>query len=169
MKQFLLLLLSLLTLNTFSQSLVENKVDEFTKTKILKTSWEPLTRKQNFYLFTSARSLNGDILLDFKVNLRRIFAIREEGSIYLKLSNDSIVVLKSTNTKISCKGCASVGLTTEYMEGVETSATIAPDVLELLIKNPVVKVRFNTTIGYIEEDIKEKAGYFVMNQLKLVQ
>lgn len=168
MKRLLFCLL-ILPVVCVSQELTINKTDEFTKAKILRTSWEPLTRKQAFYCFVQAGKLDNDHLLAFKINLRRVFSIHEGDAIFLKLANDSIVTLRSTKSKISCRGCAEVGLTTAYMDGIELSIPIAPDTYELLTSSPLVKIRINTTGGYIEEEIKEKAGQLIIKELKLVQ
>lgn len=167
--KWLLILAFLFPVACLSQELIINKTDEFTKAKIVRTSWEPLTRKQSFYCFVQAGKLNNDHVLAFKINLRRVFSIHEGDAIFLKLANDTIVTLRSTKSKISCRGCAEVGLTTAYMDGIELSIPIAPDIYELLTQSPLVKIRINTTGGYIEEEIKEKAGQVIINELKLVQ
>lgn len=167
--KWLLIFAFLLPVACISQELIIDKTDEFTKTKILRTSWEPLTRKQSFYCFVQASKLNNDHIIAFKINLRRVFSIHEGDAIFLKLANDSIVTLRSTKSRISCRGCAEVGLTTAYMDGIELSIPISPDTYEILTSSPVTKIRINTSGGYIEEEIKEKAGQMILKELKLVK
>lgn len=169
MKVLLILLLAL-PLASYSQELIENKVDEFTKHKVLRTSWEPLTRTQKLYSFIQISKVNESSYLRIKYTIpNTIFSIREGDKIMLKLANDSIVSLLYPKSQVSCKGCGVVGISMSNHDGVEVSIPLDKDVVDILIKQRISKIRVYTTKGYAEEDVKEKLSENLINELKLVQ
>lgn len=164
------LLLFLLPQIGISQELIENKTDEFTKSKILRTSWEPLTRTQTLYSFTQVAKINDNIYLRLKYTIPHIvFSIREDDHVMLKLANDSIIKLPYPKSQVSCRGCGVNGLSMSNHDGVDISFLIDPDLAKLLSQNLIVKIRVYTTKGYTEEDVKEKLANNLIKELKLIE
>ena len=157
---------------TFGQKLEENKVDEFTKSFVKRTSWEtisPFNMSNRFYAFTSFRKINNIYLLDFKMTLRNdaVFSINKGDNIMFKTS-DSVIIMSNSNYKISCKGCGVKGFTGSGLEGIEVVYEISESDVKYLISNKIKKIRVYTSDGYVEEDIKEKYAEMFIRQLKLV-
>lgn len=161
---------SLFSLCVFSQKLEENKVDEFTKKSIKRTSWEKL-----MYSTTTlhARISKVDSLVFFEFKFmdpwKKIFSVKEGSELMFKLDNDEILTLKTIGDTYSSVGAGAIGLNGSGTYGVNLICDLNPKNIEMLSNHKIVKVRFNTSSGYLEYDIKEKYQDVVMKELKLIQ
>jgi hypothetical protein len=54
---------------SFGQTIEENQIDEFTKNKVIRTSWEPLSKSGNIYAHARASKINESLYVDFKIML----------------------------------------------------------------------------------------------------
>jgi hypothetical protein len=156
--------------NIHSQTIKENQVDEFTKNKVIRTSWEFIS-KSKIYAHVRASKINGDQTLDFRFMLPggdHVFAIPTGDAIMFKLENDSIITLKNTEHKISCSGCGAVNIIGSQAEGVEIFSILSQADIEQLSKYKIKKIRLYTTDGYREAEIADKFQDIIKKELLII-
>jgi predicted nucleotidyltransferase len=168
MKNTLLALTFIFTSMYAGAQLAENKVDEFTKKSVKRTTWEKFIYSMKGTAFTRVSRIDSTILLNFKFSNTDVISIREGAKFMLKTSTDSIVTLNALDYTISCKGCGAINYVGSAAEGVEVTYPISIEQVNYLASNPVTKLRFYTTDGYLEFEIKEKFAKSLQDQLKLI-
>lgn len=155
---------------SYGQSLAENKIDEFTKNKVIRTSWEPFCRNPKLLSYISTSRINNDIFLSLKfMGNTGIFSVNEGNEMMLKLSNDSIISLRALKYAISCRGCGSVTIVGTDLQGVNVDYKINEKQFSDLLANKVIKIRIYTADGYFESDIKEKFAQTFIKELELIK
>jgi hypothetical protein len=151
-----------------AQKLSENSVDEFTKKQIKRTTWEKFIYSMKGSAFIRASKIDSTILLDFKFSNTDVISIREGSHFMLKTDSDSIITLNSLEYAISCKGCGAINYVGSAAEGIEVRYPISTQQANYLIHHPATKLRFYTTDGYLEFEIKEKFASALQQQLMLI-
>lgn len=168
----MLWLVLLITVNNISaQTLKENKVDEFTKNTVKRTSWEPISKTGKIYAHVRASKINDNTYLDIRTLFPavEVFAIKEGEAVMIKLNTDSIITLTIPKGLVSCKGCGSVNIIGSDGYGVELNLELNKEQIESLAKNKVTKIRIYTTDGFVESAIKEKFQETINRVLKLIK
>lgn len=168
----LILVLSLVSLCVFSQKLEENKVDEFTKHSVKRTSWEHLVQnmKMNANVRVSKIDANS-LFFEFKYfgSTVSIFSVKKGNNIMLKLDNDSIVTLQTIDDQISEKGAGAIGFGGSGAYGISLTCSVDKKSFEILSNHKVVKFRFYTNDGYIEEEVGPKKQDLISKEFQLVK
>lgn len=153
-----------------SQTITENNIDEFTKNKVVRTTWEPICKSKNIYAHVRGSKINDIYTLDIKImNGGSVFAIKNGPNIMFKSISDSVIVLDVPKYEISCRGCGAINIIGSDGQGVALYIPIEKEVVEYLIKNPVKKMRIYTTDGYVESDLKEKFQETLSNIFRLIK
>lgn len=176
MKRLLYLqLIVFLSINCFGQKLAENKVDEFTKASVKRTSWELLTKK-GIYSNVRLSYIDDRRYLDIKFMQSgyigfggSIFSIRDGENISFKMSNDSIINLSVPKYEIACSGCGAVGLIGLQAYGIGINIPLNDSIIAVLSSTPVVKIRIYTTDGYIEADVPAKNQDLLKKEFALLK
>lgn len=166
-----LLMLSLFPCVCFGQKIAENKVDDFTHHKVVRTSWEPLVRKFGGHtiIMTRISQIDENKFLDVRI-MRDTgpFAIKEKGELMLKTEMDSIITLLLLKTELSCTGCGAVGATGSGLAGMNISFPLTDSEAKYLTVHPTRKIRIYFFDGYWEEEVKEKSATMLINELHLI-
>ncbi len=153
----------------FGQKLEENKVDEFTKAFVKRTSWETINFSNNFLAYSRISKIDNIYYLDVKVTLSdAVFSIEKDDKLMIKTVTDSIITIFNLKYQISCTGCGAKGLIGSGLEGIEVSYPIPSEMVLYLLTNKIKALRLYTTDGYVEHDIKDKNAQTFIKQLKLV-
>ncbi len=171
MKKILFIILILIALNGFSQTLIENSIDEFTKASIKRTSWETVMggMSQTYYLRIS--KIDSSYFLELKIMMNNtVFAINKDANLMLKLNNDSLITLKNSDYQITTigegaigyMGSAGLGLHAIYL-GLNKST------ISVLTAAVLSKVRIYFTDGYKDFERKEKKASLIKNALLLLK
>lgn len=169
-KKLLLLAAWVLPLCATAQKLVEDKVDDFTKAKVKRTSWETICKKGGFWTYSKCSKIDSSRYLKFKImSDRKVYVIEEGNELLLKIGTDSIITLKCLKRAISCRGCGAIGLVGSAAEGIEVDFFIPPDSYDFLIKNKINKMRLYTNGGFIEAEMKEDWAKLFIKQLELIK
>ncbi|MDJ1505206.1 hypothetical protein [Xanthocytophaga agilis] len=154
----------------FSQTLEENKVDEFTNNKVKRTSWEALNMTMKFTTYFRISRINDQDYFDLKMMKGAgVFSIDKDQEIMFKLSNGEFVKLPNLRYTVTCTGCGAKGLAGSTGQGIEVSYPINKEQFEQLKNNIVVRDRIYTTDGYVEDDTKEKNAKKISEALKLIE
>lgn len=172
MKCFCLLIISALcsTQTLFAQKLKENKVDEFTKNSVKRTSWETLTTNMQFTAQYRLSQINKDKLFDFKIiQGGKVLGMKKGEEMMLKLENGEIVTLTSLESATSCVGCGSTNIVGSAAQGISVTYSLSDEAYSKLTGNKVDKVRIYTTDGYLEKEVKDKAANTLQTTLSLIQ
>jgi len=159
----------LLPIAVRAQKIEENKIDEFTKHHILRTSWEFLSHAGGFYTHVRISNIEKTYYLDFKwIHDGEVDAIPEGSKMMLKMDNDSIVTLTTLQSAVSCRGCGAVGFAGSTGYGYELTFVIDEKALDELDRSTIKKIRIYTPDGYVEHEIKGKNSSLVVNELALI-
>ena len=159
------------SLQSFSQTLKENKIDEFTKDTIKRTSWKSLRENMFETYYFRISKINNSYYFGLKIMLNNtVFSIDKENELAFKLENDSIITLNNLQYKItsygdgaiSPAGSASLGIHVEY-------AGLNKILIDTLKKHKVVKIRIYFIDKYKEVDINDKHAQFIINALNLIK
>lgn len=173
MKKLLLaVFFTLSLLKGFSQTLEENKIDEFTKASVKRTSYEPLIQNGKWYLFFRVSKINGTEYLDMKMiyyKNNKYQIIRQGMQVMVLLQDDSVINLSNIETATSCRGCGARGLSGSGALGIAVNYLVHPDDHRALKSLPIKKIRIYTTDGYIEDEIKDKRSDLLIQLLSLVE
>lgn len=170
MRYILVTIFIINSLSSYCQKVTENKIDEFTKHAVKRTSWETVMEKWTKTIYTRVSKIDSTEWLDVKIMLGgKVFAMGEGETLMIKLSNDSIVSLKSTEHKVSCKGCGAKGFAGSAAYGIEVNYVIEKEIHDILKKNTMVKIRIYTTDGYVEEEVSDKKNATIQALLKLIE
>jgi len=172
MKKTVLLITTMLTiisLQSFAQKLEENKVDDFTNKSVKRTSWETLYTTFTANAYFRISNIDNTKYFDFKYQNGTVFSIDNGQELMFKLNNGDIVKVVNLNYTLTCTGCGAKGFTGSGAQGIEVSYPISDEQLKELKANKIVKVRFYTNDGYVENDIKDKAAEKIEQSLSLVE
>ena len=159
---------------SFAQKIEDNKTDDFTKSKIIRTSWEWLSKAGMFkgtFCHVRVSYVSGTYFLEFKTMeaLPVVESISKDADVMIKLENDSVVTMNNLEFTLSCAGCGAVGLNGAYAEGLQFSTIIDKDDFDDLIKYKIKKYRIYLSDGYIEMDIDPKRSDIIAKEIKLIQ
>lgn len=172
MKFILSLLFLLVPVSTFAQTLVKNEVDEFTSLRIMETSWEFLLPPMSQNVHFRTKKIENNYYFDLKWMDRTgtaVYSIDKADELMFKLENGTIVKLPCIEYVISCIGCGATGFAGSEGMGINPMYHIDNKSYELLKGNTIVKMRFYTTDGYLERDIKQKYSDKINSSLTLLQ
>lgn len=167
-------MISILFLNNFySQKLTENKIDEFTKQSIQKTSWETLfsTTKGTSYFRISKIDNILFVQLKFRLNEgfeTKSFSIEKNQELMFKTKEGEIITLKNLKSTVTCVGCGAISFNASQALGIEVSYQMSEEQFNILKNSFLEKIRIYTDIDYKEFEIKKKNALLFTNSLKLI-
>lgn len=165
-----LFILLLFPFSITAQTLKEDKVDEFTKKSVKRTSWETVCGKGSFYTYAQSSKINDNRFLTFRImSNAKVYVVNEGDELMLKLANDSIVSLKVLKRAISCRGCGSIGIIGSAADGIEVVFDLKEEIYTYLLLNKVAKMRLQTSSGYIEAELKDKHAEMLIRVLELIK
>lgn len=168
--KYLILLVILLPANLTAQKLVENKIDDFTKKSIKRTSWETVCKKGSFWTYARCSKIDSSRYMTFRImSDKKIYVVDEGNELLLKMANDSIISLKSIKRAISCRGCGSIGLIGSAAEGIEVEFYIPESKFFYMLENKIAKMRLQGNGGYIEAEMKSSWADVLIKELELIK
>lgn len=176
MKKIILPIILFVSVYSFGQSLAENKIDEFKKVHIKRTSWETLhSFSKGFVVNYRIEKIDSIVAFNLKMMVgngftpTKVFSISKDSEIIFKLDNEELVSLFSISHEITCTGCGAIGFVGSEAQGINIRYFLDKSSIDKLIKNKVVKIRIYTTDGYYEDNIKEKRAIEFIKSIELVQ
>lgn len=168
----LLILLIFVPCSLIAQKIEVNKVDDFTKNRIIRTSWSTLYNggmSNPLWISIRVSKINGTHWLNVKLmNGNHVQSMQKDARLMLMLANDSIVTLYNSEYEISCYGCGATGFVGSSAQGIEADFVIDEDELSALQTNPIKKVRIYLTDGYSEGQLKDKFHGLLIDDIRLV-
>lgn len=163
------LVLIFTTCSLFAQKIAENKTDDFTHLKIVRTTWEPLVKQLGAKMMIHVRVSRIDSNENIGVKIMgNSGAIDKDANLMLKMDNDSIVILKNIDYKLSCTGCGAIGFAGSAGPGFDLTLLLTEEKKKYLLEHKIVKVRVYFTDGYLEDAVKDKYASTLQNELKLI-
>lgn len=167
MKKIILSLVVFISIKSYSQTIAENKIDEFTKDSIKSTSWEKLNNVYNSYL--RFRKINGVYWLNLKMGFATVHSINENAELMLMTNTDSIITLNNEKFQITCTGCGAIGLLGSAAPGFDLDFKMTEAQLLYLKDHGIKKYRIYATDGYIEKVVLEKAQKNILKLAELIK
>ncbi len=150
-KVILLILITLSTFYSFSQcKFKKDEVDEFTKNRIRETKDFMVAGVFSQSYMVQLRQVNDGYFLKLGYSTlgTSSIVIGQGDELMIKLNNDSVITLQSLEIASATHSYSS-GMTATT---IYCNYSITKEQLELLAKNPAVKIRFYTTDGYLEKE-----------------
>jgi hypothetical protein len=135
-----------------------NEVDEFTKNKVVETKSEWLAPNVGY----SLKKINDSKFLRLEINLFTVFSIRDGAKLMFLTDHDEPITMLFPKYEISRVGSASNFYIVEYLE-------LTADLIERFKNEKINKIRFYTTDGYSDRDIKEKRDKKFKELLKCIE
>jgi len=175
MKKLLVLSLVLWPSITFSQKIEENKIDEFTKSNVLRTSWEKLVYSMKGTIFFRVSKIDNNTYLGIKMMLPGrsgrgdIFSISKDAELMLHLKTDEVVRIKNTEYATSGIGEGAKGFAGSSAWGIHANYTLPEDDRSKLADRAIDKIRVYTNDGYVEFEISEKKSTLINPAMALVK
>lgn len=172
MKKITLVLFAIiLSVSSYSQNCKykTNEVDDFTKNKILETKEELLTISGMGFGFSTSYNLkkvNENRYLKLNVSSPNIFTIKAGDEIMFKSNNDKPISLKFSETVILEPQYNSSSRSTIWYGFI--LIPISDENYIRLLQEPISKLRFYTSDGFIDDEIKDKRGKKFKELLKCI-
>lgn len=151
---------------SFSQKIEENKVDDFTKNLVTRTSFEVLSRN-GFNSYCRINKINQSYFLQIRVMNGTVLAVQANSDVMFKMSNDSIISLKVMEGASSCLGCGAIGFLGSASPGIDFKILLTSEEIKQFNSLKIKKVRIYTIDGYIEAEVKEKFSDIITKELNL--
>jgi len=169
MKKTTLLILAFISIinNSYSQKIVENKTDDFTKRKIIRTDWEKIVATSKIYLNMRINKINDSYFLELKFFPHGVSSIDTKDDISFMFENGEIINLHSDTYKISGYGDGSIGIIGSQALGLNVNCYLTQSDLEKFKSNLVKKIRINKSEGYSEDELKSKNSEKFQNMFLL--
>ena len=156
----------LLTTISFSQKISENKIDEFTKSKIVSTEWEKLTLTKYLSYF-NFRQVDDNFYMNIKIVTVSVCSVDKDDSISFLFEDGSVLDLKNSKYAISNYGDGAIGHRASQALGLNLITELSPKDIAELKSKPVKKLRIYTSTGYFEDIVKEKNSQVFSKSLLL--
>jgi hypothetical protein len=135
---------------------VKNTIDEFKGYRVQET--EAVGIIINFTTASSIafQQIDSFYYMKFVRTLGEVLSVDSGAEFLIKLDNDSIITLNNLEYTISESNVVNLGTTNYVNRYIELSYPISESQLKMLLQNIIVKYRFYTNSGYIEDEIKKK-------------
>lgn len=169
MKKILILMLMVIVSVSFAsaQKIIKNKVDKFTKQKVVETSKETLYSVNLLYTgltdrFECAlRKVDGEYILVANILTQDIHKYTEDSGITLLLDNDKAISLRTAYT----------GIGAPFAKGYrfKTIFYLSESDVENLMNHKVVSIRISYLGGYYDKDLSPKKQSIIMKMVSLLE
>lgn len=173
----MIIVLIFLPLTIISQELNKKIVDEFTGNVELSTTWENLFKQgsgmsQNLTVCKFRISkVNDHAFLEIKLIVKggQVFAVDESLPLSIILENGSLLEFNPIEFYIAHQGGGSIGLSGSALWGAHIKyIPIEESQFHQMMENKVTKVRINTDIGFVQDELKPKEQEKLQNSIKLL-
>ena len=165
-----ILLMLLASTSLFSQEIEKSEIDEFTGSKVIVTSWEPLSRDKT-YSFYRLRQIDDVLIIDWSfVSLSRfkVFTVDAGENLMFLQANGNVIKMNVSDFVVSSVGGGSHNVMGSAMEGVRIPFILTNDIIDTIKQSPIVKYRIYTDAGFKEYEVKEKFYNSLVDALNLV-
>ena len=149
--KYLMIAITFLTVSfTHGQTLKENKVDEFTKNTVKRTSWEPIAKTTSIYGHVRGSKINNIYYLDLRsmFNGGEVVGIKEGPVVMFKMNTDSILTFNNLKHTVACKGCGAINIIGSDGYGVELNIPLTNEQIDYLTNNKITKIRIYNKIQH---------------------
>lgn len=161
MKRLILFILPVICIAN-AQCIDKNGVDEFTKKKTVTTSYKFIIANFSHSMSWRLLSNGGTPILDLRYFMSSVTSITESHTLYIKVSNDSVISLKPSGSFIWCSTCGAMNGMGGGTNGINPLYPISVDQIKFLCDKSPIKMRMETSDGYVEFEIASGAqGKFV--------
>lgn len=156
-----------------AQKLTEDKMDEFTKVWIKRTSWAALTKNPgSAKAYRSAFricKINDKVFLDLKMMLGdKVYSINEGDPIMFLFESGEVVKIYSNEFAITSIGAGAEGYGGSSELGTNTTYDLSPEVIEKIQNGKIKKIRIYISDSYIEQEDKRNADKHLKRCLTLI-
>ena len=169
MKQ-ILVLLCFSPIGSFSQKLIKNSTDDFTKMHVKETSWETLKSDFHRTIYFKFKKIDSTSFLYLKISFGgSVFSIEKGADLMLKDEADSIINLQNLKYTITSTGGGARGYLGSAGQGLEACYPIDTYEITALLTKKISKIRYYMQDGYDEFEIKKSEAESLQQSLRLVQ
>lgn len=144
-----------------------DRIDDMTGSIEKITNWCTLSAKRYTY-YCRFSKINNALHFELKFGANQVFAVNEGNVLLIKYGNDSVKYFNNEKYTISRRGGGAINLMSSGLEGIHLYFHINKDELEWFTKNKIIKIRINTTEGYIDVDIVDSKANKVIEQANIM-
>lgn len=134
----------------------QNRIDEFKGYRVQETESINIVLSFGEGLELSFKQIDSLYYMNYLRSVGETLSVDEGAEFLIKLTNDSIVTLYNLEFKISESNTVKVGNSYYTSSYIELTYPISEIQLRNILANTILKYRFYTNSGYIEDEIKEK-------------
>ncbi len=163
-----IILLQFSIINVSAQEIVEDQIDEFTKDIIKRTSWEKLAMDSKIMAYFRISKINDNLYFDVKIGDGSVFSIEKGQDLMFKSMNGDILKIQNTEYKLTCTGCAAIGVMGSSGQGIMTSYLLEKEIAAKLKNEKIEKIRIYTSKEYFEIDLNTKNSMKINKSLNLL-
>jgi len=156
MKRIFILMVLVFSQFSYCQELAENRVDDFTKDVVKRTSWEKFAWTSDFRSYARISKINETSVLGIKFFARSFTTIDKGADIMLMLEDGQVITLKNSKYEICCIGCGSIGMYMSNTYGLDISAILSDSDKSAIASSKIKKIRIYCNDGYEESEVKTK-------------
>lgn len=160
--------LFLIELSGFSQHLVEDGIDKFTKDTVKRTSEEPLTFKMKLHSGYQFLKVNSQYYIHFKINLDRVFSISDGNKIMLMNEKEEVLTILFSGDAVSTIGGGRTVMGFQDQWGVSSLIPLSIEEMKWLKNNSIKTIRVYTNDGYIDCDVTFSKNMLLKSALALI-
>lgn len=143
-----------------------NEIDEFTGDKVVAT--KPIFFSKAFYssVKVSSQSVNDVKALNFELTSTSIFTVNSGSKLLLMTDKDEVITLLFSDTIISSSQYQPVTKLTYWT--VSHPFILSNSDFDKLVSENIKKIRWYTTEGYIQNEVKKKKQKVIADILKCI-
>lgn len=159
------------SLIAFSQTIIEERIDEFTGDTIVRTSWETLHAGFDFASYFRVTWINSDFYFELKLMVAggKVFSINKNDEIILKFNDGSIMKINAMKYGITSIGAGARGLSGSNAMGLEMNYFLQNRNIKILDKKLIEKMRIYLTDSYIECKLSKRNSKKIQNAVKMLE
>lgn len=135
-----------------------NEVDQFTKNKVVETKFEWLAEQTGYSLL----KVDSVKFLKLYVESFKVFSIKDGAKLMFLTDKEEPITIVFPKYDISKRGTSS-----EFY--ISETITLSDEDFKRFQNEKITKVRYYTTEGYIEKNIKEKRANKFRESLKCIE
>ncbi len=150
----------------------KNEVDEFTGSKVIITKDKIFTKiGMGFgtYAIISAKKINDTKYLAVSFSSNTIFTLRKGSLVMFKTENDEIIELSFSESMVADYSSSQVGTTNITRWTAKMYFLLSDELVQKFNDIRIKKVRWYTTDGYVEKDVKKKNSKNISKLLNCIK
>ena len=160
-----------ISLPAYSQKIIKNEIDEFTNASIIETDYNPINADFKWQTQIQGTRIDSSVFFKLAISIgaNKVFSVDQGNHFMLKLSNDSVIILKPQSSAVASRGGLKHGkMSGSNAIGVNVTYHLTSDDILKLSNYTIKKIRIYTSDSYLEKDATESTNEIIGKTLRLI-